>query len=150
MRSIYIPKNVVDDTLATPPVVGKRLLPSFRALLAPLGLPPGVQGPIEILENHEVEKFENQTEIHKTAADLWIGISGAVTFVTGGEVVEPRERAGADGSVNPNEIRGEGIRNGIEHVVGPGDILYIPPGDPHTHFGTGRLFIIKIPVTVPA
>lgn len=145
-KSIFIPKAVTDRVLGKPPLQGKHFISSFGKLFEASGVPQGAQGAIEILENHEVERFGNQTEVHRTAADLWVGISGSITFVVGGEVVEPRERVGADGSVNPNEIRGKAITNGAEYAVGPGDIFYIPPGEPHTHYGSGRAFIVKLDV----
>ena len=139
-KSVFIPKSVIDEALATPPVKGKHPIASFKERLALLGVPSGT---IEILENYQVERFENPTELHERVADLWIGLEGAVIFVVGGELV--------DRTAHPTkqfEWKGTSITGGVEHVVGPGDILYIPPGDPHTHFGSGRLYIVKIPVII--
>ncbi|MEK7555190.1 MAG: hypothetical protein AAB518_04375 [Patescibacteria group bacterium] len=138
MKAVFVPKKIIDEALLTPPVAGKHPLAVFKAYLETQGVPVGT---IDILENHEVGRFENMTEIHDRAADLWIGISGEITFVVGGEVIDLKPHPQG----KPNEWRGKEIKNGTEYAVGPYEVLYIPGGVPHTHFGNGRLFIIKIP-----
>ncbi len=139
-KSVFIPKGVTDKALATPPIHGKHPIASFKEHLAALGVLPGT---IEILENHEVARFANAAEVHERAADLWIGLGGEVTFVVGGELVERVPHP-----TKEDEWKGTAITGGTEYVVRGGDILWIPPGEPHTHFGSGRLYIIKIPAIV--
>jgi mannose-6-phosphate isomerase-like protein (cupin superfamily) len=52
-------------------------------------------------------------------ADLWLVTEGSAIAKTDGEIVE------ANGA--------RSIRNGVQRTVGPGDLLYVPPGVPH-HF----------------
>jgi mannose-6-phosphate isomerase-like protein (cupin superfamily) len=58
--------------------------------------------------------------------------------VTGGEVIDPAP-------TGPNEIQGSGIKGGVKHEVGPGDIIEIPVGVPHQFFlapGTQITYLI--------
>lgn len=113
---------------------GKRLLASIQTL----GLP------INILEDTDVV---NDAEVHKKEGDLWFCISGTVTFVCGGEMVDPWCAKKPDGLINEDEIKAKEIRDGTNMVLKPGDILWIPSGVPHQHFckkGTSRLAIVKI------
>ena len=100
---------------------------------------------VHILENGDVPEWGNETEVHMHESDLWIGLSGEVTFVVGGTLKEWSYRKNADSTDNLNEIKAPKIENGITYILHAGDVLEIPAGVPHTHFGTGKLFIIKIP-----
>jgi quercetin dioxygenase-like cupin family protein len=37
-------------------------------------------------------------------------------------------------TTGPNEIQGSGIKDGVKHEVGPGDVIEIPAGVPHQFF----------------
>ena len=63
--------------------------------------------------------------IHGTLIDLYVVQEGAATLVTGGSLVDPRPAA------RPGDQRGSSIRGGVERVIGPGDIVFIPPGMAH-------------------
>lgn len=65
-----------------------------------------------------------QAEIHLTDADIFYVLEGSATFVTGGELLEPR-RTGS------GEVRGSAIRGGTERQLGRGDVITIPAGVPH-------------------
>lgn len=65
-----------------------------------------------------------QAEIHLTDADIFYVLEGSATFVTGGELLEPR-------TAGSGEIRGSAIRGGIERRLGRGDVITIPAGVPH-------------------
>ena len=80
-----------------------------------------------------------QPEVHSTArgasrnthspaqievTDIFYVTDGQATVVLGGELVGGK-------MTRPHEYRGEGIRNGQTHEVGPGDVLVIPAGTPH-------------------
>jgi mannose-6-phosphate isomerase-like protein (cupin superfamily) len=62
---------------------------------------------------------------HKDEVDLYIIQEGTATIVTGGELVEPIVTA-ADGDKS-----GASIRGGVSREVGPGDVVFIPPGVVH-------------------
>lgn len=125
-------------TLSQEAVPGKRLLEPLksRALAEQL--------PINILED---TKVSNEAEVHRHEGDLWYCIEGEVTFVYGGELVEPWAKQLPDGGTDDYEIKAKEITNGTEAVLKPGDWLWIPAGQPHLHktAGTARLVIIKIP-----
>ncbi len=132
-------KEKIDETLATPSIVGKKLLEPLKSLAAANKLP------FNILEDKEV--LNNEAEVHKHEGDLWFCLEGEVKFIYGGEMVDPWVKKNADGTENPNEIKAKEIKNGVESILKPGDWLWIPAGQPHQHFcaGTARLVIIKIP-----
>lgn len=137
-RSIYIPRQVIDDTLESIPTDGKKSLEPLKSLAKERNLP------INILEN---TNKANPPEIHLHEDDLWISISGKITFVVGGTIVGGKEKVRSDGSVDKNEIVGDRIDGGETYTLTQGDILYIPAGEPHMHSadGTARLYIIKLP-----
>ena len=62
---------------------------------------------------------------HQEEVDLYIIQEGTATIVTGGELVGPITTS-PDG-----DKRGTAIRGGESRVVGPGDVVFIPPGVPH-------------------
>lgn len=65
-----------------------------------------------------------QAEIHETEADIFYVLDGTATFITGGELIEPR-------TVASNEIRGTGIRGGTERRLARGDVITVPAGVSH-------------------
>lgn len=138
---IFIPKSVTDETLAVPATQGKHLLEPFKSAS---GNPA-----IYLLEDSAVD---NNFEVHRSEADLWICLQGEVEFEVGGELVNPRLRVRSDGSIDDLEIKADpgNIRGATKHILQRGDILFIPAGVPHAHRtqGTARLYIIKIPQPV--
>jgi glc operon protein GlcG len=65
-----------------------------------------------------------EAEVHTTDTDIFYVLDGDATFVTGGEIVNPRE-------TSSGEIRGESIRGGAEIRLQAGDVIVIPRGVPH-------------------
>lgn len=63
-------------------------------------------------------------EVHLTESDYYIGIRGHTTFVIGGELENPKE-------LPRKQIHGTGIKGGKSRVIGPGDIVHVPPNTPH-------------------
>ena len=82
-------------------------------------------GPANISANVRIVVPGDPPATHEGTADLWLVTEGTATAKTDGEIVE------ANGS--------RSIRNGIERKVGPGDLLYVPPGVPH-HFADMKGF----------
>ncbi len=65
-------------------------------------------------------------EVHRDWDDVWEGIEGYMHFIVGGRLVpDGVEEKG------PGELRAKGIYGGREVVLGPGDQLIIPAGEPH-------------------
>jgi mannose-6-phosphate isomerase-like protein (cupin superfamily) len=52
-------------------------------------------------------------QIHKTITEFYFVRDGSATLVTGGAIAN------------------NGIRGGVERVITPGDVVFIPPGVPH-------------------
>lgn len=65
-----------------------------------------------------------EAEIHLSETDIFYVLQGQATFVTGGEIVEPR-------NVSPTEIRGKQLKGGEERRIGQGDVITVPRGVPH-------------------
>src|ERR1051326_1024219 len=65
-----------------------------------------------------------QGEVHVRDADVIYVLDGSATFVTGGELVEPRE-------IGPGEIRGREIAGGETRTIAKGDVVIVPAGTPH-------------------
>jgi len=65
-----------------------------------------------------------EAEVHLADTDIFYVIEGSATFVTGGEVVEPR-------NVSATEIRGRQLSGGEERHLAKGDVITIPSGVPH-------------------
>jgi len=63
-------------------------------------------------------------EVHAAEADIAYVREGSATLVTGGTLVNAR-------SIEPNELRGDGIVGGQERELSPGDVVVIPKGVPH-------------------
>lgn len=65
-----------------------------------------------------------EAEIHERDTDVFYIVSGAATFVSGGELDGPRAES-------VDEKRGTSIRGGNTQSVAAGDVLVIPRGVPH-------------------
>ena len=92
------------------------------------GVPPGGLTQKAEFGDHLLEishrETSGQAELHKIKADVMVIQQGRATLLTGGEVMDPKD-------TEPNEIRGSGIKGGVKHDVGPGDVIEIPAGVPH-------------------
>jgi mannose-6-phosphate isomerase-like protein (cupin superfamily) len=80
-------------------------------------------------------------EIHENYADLFFVVRGNAKLLTGGTVQDGK-------TVNPGEIRGKSVLNGVETTLNPGDIVHIPAAVPHQLLlpegGTFLYFVIKV------
>jgi mannose-6-phosphate isomerase-like protein (cupin superfamily) len=104
--------------------------------------------PASILIDKDVMQGDNEAEVHRHEADLWICIEGEIRFRIGGTLVDGCAKKNADGTFNDKELKAKTIRGGTEYTLRANDILYIPEGLPHMHWtgnGSARLWIIKIP-----
>jgi glc operon protein GlcG len=63
-------------------------------------------------------------EVHSDETDIIYVVQGQATFVTGGQIANPRETA-------PGEIRGENVSGGETRQLGKGDVIIVPAGTPH-------------------
>jgi mannose-6-phosphate isomerase-like protein (cupin superfamily) len=125
---------------------GKSPIEPLASISAKMGIP------LVLLAEKDVEKGENLVEVHRHEADLWICLEGTITFSVGGSMVNPYTMKTTDGSENDFELRATHALNAEIFVLNTNDVLYIPEGQPHTHW-TGnnfaRLWIIKIPAIQP-
>ncbi len=90
--------------------------------------------------NIRIVKQGDAPLVHATSCDLWIVQAGTATAVTGGTLVGGHKN-------NPlvDDIAGTSITGGLEQPMKAGDILYVPPGVPHTFKDiTGfRAFLVR-------
>ena len=63
--------------------------------------------------------------VHGNITEVWVVRDGSGTVATGGSLVDPKKGA------TEGELSGTSIRGGVERVIGPGDLVFIPPGVPH-------------------
>ncbi|OGY63562.1 MAG: hypothetical protein A3I89_01995 [Candidatus Harrisonbacteria bacterium RIFCSPLOWO2_02_FULL_41_11] len=135
---VLVKKEIIEETLRAESKQGKGLVEPLKSLAAEKNLP------FKILEDKEVV---NEAEVHRHEGDLWQCLEGEVTFICGGELVEPKAKQNPDGTLDEREWKGKAIQDGTEMVLRPGDWLWIPPGVAHQHNckGIARMFIIKIP-----
>lgn len=138
---VFVPKSIVDASVASEPYQGKHLLDPLKALALKHNLS------FNILEDMDVA--DNVCEIHAVDKDLWIGVEGEMVFTVGGELVDPWIAKKPDGTEgDPRELRAKQIRGGTEIILRLGDRLEILPGVAHTHArfpGNARAEIIKVP-----
>ena len=80
-------------------------------------------------------------EIHDNYADFFFVVRGSAKLLTGGTVQDAK-------TVNPGEIRGKSVLNGVETTLNQGDIVHIPATVPHQLLlpegGTFLYFVIKV------
>jgi mannose-6-phosphate isomerase-like protein (cupin superfamily) len=80
-------------------------------------------------------------EIHENYADFFFVVRGSAKLLTGGTVQDAK-------TVNPGEIRGKSVLNGVETTLNQGDIVHIPATVPHQLLlpegGTFVYFVIKV------
>ncbi len=133
-----IRKENFEETLAQKPTPGVKLLEPFKSLALKNNLP------FKILEEQAIK---GEAELHHHECDLWLCLEGESTFTIGGTLINPQTRKNSAGTENPNEVKGDGIKDGEEVILKPGDWLWIQEEIPHYHAcqKTARLLIIKIP-----
>jgi len=96
----------------------------------PKGVPPAGTKVVDFGDHTMTIGHRDQNgraELHQTKSDVIVIQTGTATLVTGGEVIDPV-------TTGPNEIQGSGIKDGVKHEVGPGDVIEIPAGVPHQFF----------------
>jgi mannose-6-phosphate isomerase-like protein (cupin superfamily) len=81
-----------------------------------------------------------QSELHDKETDTFYILSGAATFVTGGEMIESKPSA-------PGQYRGTGIKGGETHHLAKGDVMVIPAKTPHWFkevSGSIEYYVVKV------
>lgn len=139
-KCVVIKKEAIDSNLQN-----EYSIDPVKKLLEPLKSFSNLNKvPFNILEDVNIV---NDAEVHKHEADLWMCLDGEVTFIYGGEMVNPWVKTNADGSTDDREWKAKEIKGGTEVVLRPGDWLWIPAGEPHQHMtkSRARLVIIKVP-----
>jgi mannose-6-phosphate isomerase-like protein (cupin superfamily) len=80
-------------------------------------------------------------EIHENYADFFFVVRGRAKLLTGGTVQDAK-------TVDPGEIRGKSVLNGVETSLNQGDIVHIPAAVPHQLLlpegETFLYFVIKV------
>jgi mannose-6-phosphate isomerase-like protein (cupin superfamily) len=65
-----------------------------------------------------------EAESHADETDVFYVVAGTAVFVTGGEIVDPRE-------ISPGQTRGARLKGGIVRTLRKGDVIVIPAKTPH-------------------
>ena len=82
-----------------------------------------------------------EVEVHVRINDIFVIEEGHATMILGGTVEGGRETA-------PNERRGGKIVDGHERALSPGDVVWVPAGEPHQIIPSGndafRYEVIKV------
>lgn len=134
----HLTQGQLDKILSALPTTGKHTLPSWQATTEATQLPWTI---LEDFAYHEIK-----AEVHHTDGDIFYCLSGTAEFVCGGELVDPKVKQNADGTLNKNEVRGTSITNGTTYKLRAGEWLWIPASQPHYHTAElARLLVIKLP-----
>ena len=75
--------------------------------------------------NVRIVKEGDAPLVHASSADVWLTMEGSATAITGGQLVDGKKRPNVD------DEAGTAIRGGVEQVLKPGDVLFVPAGVPH-------------------
>ncbi len=91
--------------------------------------------------NIRIFKEDAAPLVHALTSDLWVVQAGTATAVTGGELLDIKKNAASD------DASGSSIRGGVEQPVKPGDMVFVPPGVPHTFKSMKgfRAYLIRFP-----
>ena len=63
--------------------------------------------------------------VHAKSVDLWVVTQGSATAVTGGTLVDQKQRGQTD------DTAGSSIKDGVNQPLTVGDMIFVPPGVPH-------------------
>jgi glc operon protein GlcG len=63
-------------------------------------------------------------EVHEKDTDIIYMLEGSATLVTGGTLIDGKR-------IEPEEIRGNGVKGGETRRINKGDVIVIPDGTPH-------------------
>ena len=81
-----------------------------------------------------------ESELHQRDTDIFYVVQGSATFITGGQMVNPRQ-------TGPGEMRGSGVSDGKTWNLSTGDVMVIPAGTPHWFkqvSSTVLYFVVKV------
>ena len=87
---------------------------------------------------------DGRPEQHNNIVDVVIVHSGQGTLLVGGEMVNPT------GNADTGEYLGTGITGGTRYDLGPGDVMHIPEGLPHSFLVPQGQHLTYVLVKFPA
>jgi mannose-6-phosphate isomerase-like protein (cupin superfamily) len=88
---------------------------------AVFNVPTGPHGPVVVAARRGKT---GDVEVHDAMNDVFVVREGTATVLVGGKVEGNKQTA-------PGEWRGGKITGATSYAVGPGDLLFIPAGQPH-------------------
>lgn len=97
---------------------------------AVFNVPTGPHGPVVVAARRGKT---GEVEVHDALNDVFVVRDGKASVMVGGKVDGNRQTA-------PGEWRGGKITGGTSYEVGPGDLLFIPAGQPHLVVPTSKRF----------
>jgi glc operon protein GlcG len=84
--------------------------------------------PLTEIANYKVHASHRDgpgiAEVHDKDTDIIYMLEGSATLITGGQVIDGK-------TIEPEEVRGKGIRDGESRRLSKGDVIVIPQGTPH-------------------
>ena len=86
---------------------------------------------------------DGNTEQHDAIIDIVLVQTGEGTLVLGGSMVDRR-------TTSPGEYVGTRLDGGDRHVLGPGDIVHIPAGIPHSFLVPPGKHLTYVLLKIPA
>jgi hypothetical protein len=89
--------------------------------LAAANLPTGERGPVTVIARREKS---GDVELHDAMNDILMGQAGSAAVIVGGTAAGQR-------LTTPGEWRGGTIVGGTTYRLNPGDLIWIPAGQPH-------------------
>jgi quercetin dioxygenase-like cupin family protein len=99
------------------------------------------QGSFRVRTASRIQTPEVEIHSHKLGTDVLYVVSGAATFVIGGNEVAAKTKA-------LDEIRGQSIQGGESYRLSKGDVIIVPPGIPHWYQNVEepfRYFVVEVP-----
>lgn len=89
-----------------------------------------------------IDNVLGKGEVHDKFRDIWVILSGSGRFNLGGKMVSPT-------SAGDGEWTSDSLEGADAVLVDAGDVIDIPPGEPHQTDGLGgriEALVIKVPV----
>ena len=79
--------------------------------------------------NFEIRHLTGRQPIlmHVRKSDFMVIREGEGTYLSGGEMIDPKPGGGGD----EGDMHADNVRGGVTRVLKPGDVIFVPAGLPH-------------------
>lgn len=127
LSATYISEEAIKANIVNAPNAATNPSPNVRVVDA-----GGYNVAVGVL--HRPENPPGMAAEHHKVTEVYHVIDGAATLVTGGTMVDRKERAATEKSVRLEDgpgSSGKSISNGVSQHIKAGDVVVIPAGVPH-------------------